>query len=212
MTEAEIKALVRDALAELQALYSRIGGWRADYLGYLDQVDGFGYVGPLGWSEHDYQFLFANLLTARFQSETGLPMVHVEMPMRHGTRSDLPPTPAGAKEKRGVIDIVVTDPLLPTDPIEATEAFRSIKHLAFIEVKWFHKGSLGWLKGNWKRKVVEGVQPDLDRLSEHKKMGRCTYAGMLLIDDTAAYHSRYDELNWHEGAVDRLALLPIDSA
>ncbi len=208
MTEAEIAGRVHDALAELQERYAALGGWRSEYLGYLDRAEGYGYVGPLGWSEHDYQFQFANHLEPRFQSPTGLPMVHVEMPMRHGTRSDLPETPPGTRERRTEIDIVITDPALPSDPVEATELFRTRPHLAFVEVKWFHKGTTGWTKGNWKRKVKEGVQPDLDRLAEHKAKGRCVYAGMLLVDDTSAYYGRYDELDWHGGSVDRLVLRP----
>jgi hypothetical protein len=127
--------------------------------------------------------------------------VHIGLPIRVGTRDDLEKDESGKSPAQQHIDIVVTDPnAIPVgdeaSPTELGHAFRSQQHLAFIEVKWFHKGSRHWEKHNWKAKVVAGVQPDLDRLEQHLAKGRCFVAAMLLVDDTGVYLDRYDELRW----------------
>jgi hypothetical protein len=202
MDEKEITARLFAAYERLQFHYTKGGGWRDRYRGYPDAEDGFGYVGPLAWSEADYQFLYATELAREFQSLPSLPMVHLELPIRIGTRADLPADAAGKPPRVTHVDIVVTDPeQIPYDAVEATEAFRTQRHHAFIEVKWFHKGSPRWLEFNWQRKVVGGVQPDLHRLADHKATGRCQVAAMLLIDDTGAYRDRYDELDWPDSVL-----------
>lgn len=74
-------------------------------------------------------------------------------------------------------------------------------------MKWFHKGSQRWVNQNWRKKVKEGVQPDLDSLARHQAAGRCQVAAMLLVDDTGAYIDRYDELSWPDQVL-RLAVDP----
>jgi hypothetical protein len=138
--------------------------------------------------------------------------VHIGLPLRVGTRADLEKDKNGKWPAQQHIDIVVTDPnAIPAgDESSATElgeAFRSQRHLAFIEVKWFHKGSKRWEKHNWKAKVKEGVQPDLDRLEQHLAKGRCLVAAMLPVDDTGVYLDRYDELGWPADVL-RLSVRP----
>jgi hypothetical protein len=55
------------------------------------------------------------------------------------------------------IDIVVTDPSAIPDADDASDlghAFRSQQHLAFIEVKWFQKGSKRWESTTGRRRSL----------------------------------------------------------
>jgi hypothetical protein len=205
MEKRDVRDRVQAAFNGLQADYARLGGWQARHGGYLDEGDAAfpGYVGPFAWSEADIQHRFANHLSEQFRSleTSGHPAVHIGLPIRVGTRDDLEKDEGGKWPAQQHIDLVVTDPQAIGDGDDANPralggAFRSQQHLAFIEVKWFHKGSTHWEKHNWKAKVVEGVQPDLDRLEHHLAVGRCLLAAMLLVDDTGAYLDRYDELRW----------------
>jgi hypothetical protein len=221
MEEHEVRERVQAAFHCLQSEYVKFGGWQPRYGGYLDEDDAAfpGYVGPFAWSEADIQHRFANDLSEQFRSleTSGRPAVHIGLPIRVGTRDDLEKDESGKLPAQQHIDIVVTDPNGVPDgddvaPTELGRAFRSQQHLAFIEVKWFHKGSKHWEKHNWKAKVVAGVQPDLDRLEQHLAKGRCLVAAMLLVDDTGAYLDRYDELAWPADvlrlSVDRRTALP----
>ena len=214
MEAPEAQARVERAFRRLQFEHAKIGGWRERYGGYLDEDDAAfpGYVGPFAWSEADLQHRFANHLSDAFYDldSFGRTAVHIGLPIRVGTRADLDKTEEGEWPPQQHIDIVVNDPDAIPDgdhatPSEIGHAFRSQQHLAFIEVKWFHKGSTHWDAQNWKKKVVKGVQPDLDRLEQHLLKGRCLVAAMLLVDDTEAYLDRYDELRWPTGVL-RLAV------
>jgi hypothetical protein len=216
MDSNEVRARLEAALGKLREEHTEYGGWRPEYGGYLDTNDASfpGYVGPLAWSEVDIQHRFANLLHEQFRDieSEGHTAIHLGLPIRVGTRSDLDPVPAGKRAPLQHIDIVVTDPReLPDRRSSSAQgighAFRALQHLAFIEVKWFHKGSEHWNAHNWKAKVKDGVQPDIDRLAEHRSKGRCLVAAMLLVDDTHAYIDRYRELNWPPDVL-RLALDP----
>ncbi len=216
MNAQQVQERIESAARRLQVDYSRCGGWRSEYAGYLDVDDPAfpGYVGSFAWSEADIQHRFANLLHDEFGEleADGDSAVHLELPIREGTRSDLDPVVAPARRRVQHIDIVVTDPRhlrgVPADqPSGIGHAFRGQQHLAFIEVKWFHKGSTRWTRHNWNAKVIKGVEPDVDRLAEHVARGRCLVGAMLLVDDTGAYGERYSELKWPEEVI-RLALEP----
>jgi cell division septation protein DedD len=89
MDEPAVRAGVRAAFDKLRAAYRELGGWR--FPGYLDDPT-MAYVGPWAWSEGDIQRHFANALAEEFPPE----WVHVELPLRIGTRSDLPAQEQGA--------------------------------------------------------------------------------------------------------------------
>jgi hypothetical protein len=197
MDEPEVREHIRRAYVSLRASYDQLGGWR--FPGYLDDADQ-SYVGPWAWSEGDIQRHFANALSAEFPPE----WVHLEMPLRIGTRQDLEPPGPGKRATTTHIDIVVSDLSgLPNDlrhasPDEVRAAslgFRGRTHEAFIEVKWFHKGSPKWDAHNWNAKVVPGVPPDMKRLAGHRRAGRCLAAAMLVVDDTGAYAGRLNPLH-----------------
>jgi hypothetical protein len=190
----EVRAGIAHAFDAFHVEWVKNGGYR--YPGYLDEAEQ-SWVGPWAWSEADLQHRFANELDRQFASLSRArdePHVHLEMPVRIGTRSDLV-----EGEPRQAVDIVLTDPgQIPRDDAElASRIFRSMTHLAFVEVKWFHKGSPRWLEKNWHDKVVAGAQPDINRLAEHVRAKRCHVAAMLLVDDTQHYTGRIkEELDW----------------
>jgi hypothetical protein len=126
-----VAAGIDSAWAALRQEYAQRGGYL--FPGALDGDEGFGYMGPLGWSEGDSQFRFGLFLEREFPG-----CVHLEMPLRASTRPDLniAPGPRGVNR----IDIVVSDMGdAPEDASEAGRLFRTRVHEAFIEVKWFVK-------------------------------------------------------------------------
>jgi hypothetical protein len=200
MDDAEIRSRIQSAFAELQRLYGVEGGWR--YPGYLDADEQHGYIGPFAWSEADVKRRFAAFLDERLPGA-----VHMEMPIRPGTRSDLDPLPPGARAVTKYIDIVVSDLSgMPDDYLEAGSVFRGRRHEAFIEAKWFPKASERWFWDGMKR-FKEQVPGDVTRLAVHKARGRCSIAAMFIVDDDGRYVASIDELDLSP-EVDLLILTP----
>jgi hypothetical protein len=195
-----IRRRIGGAFELLRQAYATSGGWR--YPGYLDKAESYGYIGPFAWSEADYVHRFATFLERDFPGA-----VHLEMPIRVGTRIDADQPPPGKRSVTTFVDIVVSDlGEMPSDPRAAGERFRGMTHEAFIEVKWFVRAPEKWIGVDWRR-FKTGVARDVEKLRVHKQLGRCHVAAMLIVDDSDRFIARVDELTLSED-VDLLLLSP----
>lgn len=93
MDDDDIRDRLLNSSRILEFECAKLGGWKQLYGGYLDEDDasGPGFVGPLIWSEADLVHRFADHLSHAFRDveSYGRPAVHLGLPIRVGTRSDL---------------------------------------------------------------------------------------------------------------------------
>jgi hypothetical protein len=106
------------------------GGHR--FHGWTREADSANYLGPVIWSEVDCVLRFALELEKEFPNR-----VHCEVKINTSTRLHFP---SDGEAGRQSVDIGVSD-LSEFDAGEdAYDAFRSLRHALFVEVKWFSKG------------------------------------------------------------------------
>jgi hypothetical protein len=125
----------------------------------------------------------------------------MEFAIGKATRADFT-----SPEKAQRVDIAVSDLSAFVENETAQERFRSHRHAAFFEVKWLLKGWRGERFEMDAAKRVKAVKPDLAKLANHLALGRCTVAGMLIVDDEDYFFER-GETAWPAG-VWRLVLGP----
>jgi hypothetical protein len=196
--EARVRAALERAFAKLRIEYEQSGGWL--YPGPKDAEEDWGWIGPYAWWEADFAHRYAMLLEEDFPGA-----VHLEMPINERMRADLDPLPEGVKRRNPqYIDIVVTD-LASLDHLPATArgagaAFRSRRHEAFIEVKWFPKAAKRWDGPDFDR-FIRSVPADIERLDAHLNAGRCAVAAMLVVDDRGRFLPRLSQHTLREGVL-----------
>ena len=193
LSDELLTAGIHEAFVAFLNGYSRWGGWQ--YPGWgAGTEDAF--KGPLIWSEADCVFRFALELERLFPDQ-----IHHEVKINSDTRSDF----NRKREKNREIDIVIADMSSFPGGQPARHAFRSWQYDAFIEGKYFGKGSL---KGRWKfkgREQVRSVQSDFKRLAEHRALGRCRVAAVLVVDDDGRYEEYAKGIERPDGVIELVA-------
>jgi hypothetical protein len=203
-----IQDKVMNAYDRLLVGYSSWGGYR--YYGWTNYDDAENYHGPVIWSERDCGLGFALELEREWPAA-----VHMEFAIGKTSRSDFDPTAERAQR----VDLSVGDLSSFIEDESSAERFRSHRHEAFFEVKWFSKG---WRGNAWEhdaRKRLALVPADLAKLARHAELGRCAVAGMLIFDDEGYFDENGSDTDWPAGvwrltvgptALRRRGLLPPD--
>jgi hypothetical protein len=192
-------ARLHDAHRRFLAGYAEWGGYR--FHGWTNKTDSANYLGPVIWSEADCVLRFALELEKDWPSQ-----VHCEVKIDASTRLDFPSDGEKARQR---VDIGVSD----LDGFDAGEdaydAFRSLRHALFVEVKWFQKG---WRDGQWKfdgLQHVKSVEADLAKLDRHLRLRRCDVAAMLIVDDEGLFEEHGVDMRWPAG-IERLIASPAE--
>lgn len=106
-----------------------------------------------------------------------------------------------ATEAHQRVDVVVSDLLAFIEDQDSYERYRSHRHQAFFEVKWFAKG---FGDNRDARARLAAIPPDVAKLAHHIELGRCAVAGMLIVDDddyengNGYYLTNHDAEAWPE--------------
>jgi hypothetical protein len=164
------------------SVYASYGGHR--YYGWNKQTDPRNYRGPTFWTEGDCVHRLALELDREFPN-----CVHLEVPVAAYTFADFDKN----LERRGFIDLVVSDLYEFVEDESSQERFMTHRHELFLEAKYFHHGwSRAWF-GTEKRRVPS-VLADAERLSRHLERGRCLVAAVLVVDDDDLFEQTLEEL------------------
>jgi hypothetical protein len=199
VNEPELRSRLHAAFDRLLADYADLGGYQ--FHGWTHEHEPRNYHGPFIWSEADCVFRFALELEKEFPRQ-----VHCELKVNKNTRLDFP----SEGEMRGLqVDIGISDLSAFTADDTAYDRFRSHQHLLFVEAKWFPKGYEGYQWEYVAREQVKAVQGDLDKLERHLRLGRCTVAAMLVVDDEDYFEKHGAGLVWPTG-VERLVCGPAE--
>ena len=90
-------------------------------------------------------------------------------------------------DKRQRVDLVVSDLSTFVEDDKSFDRFRTLRHGAFIEVKWLVKG---WRGNRFEQDAVKRIasaRADIARLQRHIDLGRCEVAAVLIVDDEDFY-------------------------
>lgn len=198
MSTKQVKEVIEAAFARFLAAYQLNGGFR--FGGRVESDDPGAYAGPAFWSEDDVAFRFA------LELEREMPgSVHLELPLARYSRSDLEDGEGNSR-----VDIALTDMSDFVADGTAGERFKALQHSAFIEVKWLYKG--WWGHPRWEMDAigrVEGVRRDLAALARHLKLGRCSVAAMLVVDEECYFEHHFEDDGWPKDVM-RLVASPAE--
>ena len=196
--DAEVRSRLHAAFDRLLVEYAELGGHR--FHGWTTAGEPRNYHGPLIWSEADCVFRLALELEKEFPRQ-----VHCELKVNRSTRLDFPE----GDEKPQQVDVAVSGLTDFAADDTAYNRFRTHRHLLFVEAKWFLKG---WAGNQWEfdaRDHLARVQGDLEKLQRHLRLGRCTAAAMLIVDDEDYFEQHGAQLLWPEG-IERLVCGPTE--
>lgn len=158
------------------------------------------------WSERDCGLRFALELEREWPQE-----VH-EFAIGKASRADYDKTTEGFQR----VDVAVSDLSAFIEDDGSFDRFRSHRHQAFFEVKWFVKG---WGDNRDARSRLADVLIDVAKLANHLRLGRCAVAGMLVVDDAGYFDGHGSTEDWPQSvwrlyvgpwALRRRRLLPVD--
>ena len=193
-TAGGIQDKVMNAFDRLVARYAVWGGHR--YHGWTTYEDQENYLGPVIWSERDCDLRFA------FELEREWPeAVHMEFAIGKSSRLDYDK----AAEGRQRVDVAVSELSAFAADGTSFKRFRSHRHEAFFEVKWFLKGWTATSRDTTNR--LADIPLDIAKLANHLRLGRCVVAGMLVVDDAGVFQESGSTDDWPTG-VWRLYLGP----
>jgi hypothetical protein len=196
MSVGQIQDRVMDAFERLVAAYAEWGGYRSH--GWTDYHDPHNYFGPVIRSEVDCTLRFAIELEREWPR-----CVHAEFPVSKANFANFNKHAEGQQR----IDLAVSDLSTFVEDDSSQERFRSMRHEAFVEVKWLLKGWRGNKFEMDARKRVAAVGADALKLARHLQLGRCAVAAAFVVDDEDYFITEGDQLDWPAG-VWRLVLGP----
>jgi hypothetical protein len=181
-TVGGIRDKVMNAYDRLLVGYASWGGYR--YHGWTAYEDERNFVGPVIWSERDCDLRFAVELEKEWPGA-----IHMEVAISRSSRADYDPM----AEKFQRVDVAVSDLASFVEGADSQARFRTHRHEAFFEVKWFPKG---W-NGNRDAKARWSDIPlDVAKLARHIELERCAVAGMLVVDDEGYFDQQTLEGEW----------------
>src|SRR5262249_14998621 len=157
-----IRDRLMNAFDRLLVAYASWGGHA--FHGWTNYQDEQNFLGPVIWSERDCGLRFALELEREWPGA-----VHMEFAIGKATRADFD----AAVEKAQRVDLAVSDLGSFSEDATSQERFRTLRHEAFIEVKWLLKGWRGQAFEMDARKRVLAVPVDLAKLARHAQLGRC---------------------------------------
>jgi hypothetical protein len=173
---------VMNAFDRLLVGYAVWGGHR--YHGWTTYEDPSNFLGPVIWSERDCDLRFA------FELEREWPQaVHMEFAISKASRLDYDK----AAERFQRVDVAVSDLSGFGEDNSSFQRFRSHRHEAFFEVKWFLKG---WGDNRDAKNRLADIPADVAKLANHARLGRCAIAGMLIVDDEGYFQQHGSIDNW----------------
>lgn len=178
---------VMDAFERFVLANARWGGYR--YHGWTDYSDPENFFGPLIYSEADCALRLAYELEREWPGGT-----HLELAVSKANFGNFDPD----SERKQFVDLAVSDMSTFVPDQTSQERFRTHRYEAFIEVKWFGKGSRHGAFEYDARKRVNAVPADLDKLARHLRLGRSRVAAMLVVDDED-YFEEHGTLDWPAG-------------
>lgn len=184
----EIEDRVMAAFERLVLEYARWGGHR--FHGWTDYDDPHNYSGPVIRSEADCALRLAIQLEREWPEA-----VHAEFPISKANFANYDP----ATERRQRVDLAVTDLSAFAEDETSQDRFRSLRHEAFIEVKWLVKGWRGYSFEMDARKRVDSVGVDAAKLANHLSLGRCAAAAAFVVDDEDYFFENSGHLDWPAG-------------
>ena len=183
-TVGGIRDKVVNAFDRLLVGYAAWGGHR--YHGWTSYENQHNYLGPVIWSERDCDLRFA------FELEREWPQaVHMEFAIGKASRSDYDKSVEGFQR----VDVAVSDLSAFAEDGTSFERFRSYRHEAFFEVKWFLKG---WGDNRDAKNRLADIPVDVAKLANHARLGRCVVAAMLVVDDEDYFHRHGSTDDWPE--------------
>jgi hypothetical protein len=99
------------------------------------------------------------------------------------------------KETEGFqrIDVAVTDLAAFAENESSFERFRSHRHEAFFEVKWFVKG---WGDNRDAKSRLARVPIDVATVANHARLDRCAVGGMQVVDDEGYFYEHGSTEDW----------------
>jgi hypothetical protein len=184
-TAAGVADKVMNAFDRFLVGYATWGGHR--FHGWTDDSDAHNFLGTVIWSEADCALRFAMELDREWPGAT-----HLEFAIGKATRADYDPL----VEKPQRVDVAVSDLSSFVEDATSQERYRAHRHEAFFEVKWLLKG---WRGHAWERdaaKRVQAIPVDVAKLAHHASLGRCTVAGMLVVDDESYFEEHGHDDAW----------------
>lgn len=181
-TVGGIRDKVMNAYERLLVGYASWGGYR--YHGWTSYEDERNFLGPVIWSERDCDLRFA------FELEKEWPgAVHMEFAIAKASRADYD----REAEKFSRVDVAVSDLSGFVEGADSYARFRSHRHEAFFEVKWFVRG---WGTNRDAKSRWADIPVDVAKLARHVELGRCAVAGMLVFDDEGYFNKQSFEGVW----------------